>query len=1732
MYQKLGIDVGSAASIDTTHLFTDEDLINSTATSNGSRSSSNSATSLAASSSALPQVNEILTKATKRKASTSSLLSASAYPPSPSYKRAKINANSNNKPQQQPNSTDSNSNSTSLDVLIRWLINNMFLPEWETRHGSATALREILKYMLSPTYLHLNDLTRLYIEDLLIKILIVIILDRFADYVGDEVIAPVRETCSQIIGIISSKLTLRQLEYLLRIVNSLIRNTESWEIRHSGILTLKYVIATLEKSDSCLEVILRLTFDNITNCIKDSDDDVRQVASQSLIPICERLNEILKRVKPVANECECLIQILVDVLSDIDDLATSCTSIMILLSNLLKNEQNSKFLFSNTNLLNALLQRVYPFLQHNNLIVKQTTLNALVKIFELISTEKDKTENFFERLFQSQTNFNSNLTLLFRLLYQQTIIECDPKCCQFIEQLWARLCTILTLQQLISICYPYITTWLTLLMNPATQCIEQAYLVQSEKLAEYSLNRQQNNDGEGSTNGGQQSSYKEYIGGHMQKYEESKKRDEIIINCRVLAARLLALLFNRINSDCLTLLNVDETAKPINLIVQFLCSQINYKSGLNRFCFGLLMTEWGSVIDSSSIPHLSNHLVAKIINFLDETTLYYDEIASSFTRIQKECKHLITLCQQYINRVPQLQAQAASLFTLNVFTLEEAQNLVNFLKTNQTCFPVNIVSVVNDQIQQLSELIQRTMNEQEQLQLRSSTSLASASISTKQLTEKMNPLIRPLVECIRLEFNEQIQTIASKHLAILMQYCYQRQPNPVQKIFKNLHSSLCNNRDQTPKILKMTNYSFDQHLSNLKLNQKEFYEFNRFFGILSIKQMIADELVNATPQTPTPITPTVLSADKLKRRFSTASNASDSLNETIIGQAIEDEGQVQKLFIEKRGAELTFGKICEIYQDNLDVIIPDIINQPINSIDSFQNLLLSPTNVEYSIYLCQTLDTNQELIQKFQDFVNQLQLIEHICSPVCHLNKKYFDKFVFKLSKLKCYLNHPLSAIRHMVSRCLTQLCKKSLVECMNDIIEYVIQLLDNDTDIFARQGSIEFVYNLLEKLNYEIVPYICLLIVPVLKRMTDLDWYIRTTASLCFATLIKLYPLEQSQILSLTNNENILRMQAEQKEFLEQLCDNKKIKDYTLSEDLIKIQLRSYQQAGVNWLAFLKRFNLHGILCDDMGLGKTLQSICILAGDYYEKSVKANDWIPSIIVCPTTLTNHWFHEIKRYANSKYLKPVIYSGSIGERENVKRLFQSKNFNVLIVSYDIVRHDVTFISSFQWNYCILDEGHLIKSTKTKLSKAIKQIYAMHRLILTGTPIQNNVCELWCLFDFLIPGYLGTEKQFNQKYARYIVPPGSTSTRTFERLCSQVAQQQQQNKDNKKTDSSSDAAKDFHQLSIVALESLHKQVLPFLLRRTKEEVLNDLPPKIIQDYYCEMSALQKELYQDFSRSTQISENSEIKKAFLYDEDDESNENEEDVNTPAAPQLTEHIFQALQYLRKVVNHPSLVLKPSHPKWNKLQAEYAGNLNDIRHSGKLLALKDLLHECGIGVENSEQQSVVNQHRVLIFCQLKAMIDIVENELIKNMDNVSYLRLDGTIPASERYNVTHRFNSDPSIDILLLTTQIGGLGLNLTGADTVIFIEHDWNPQKDLQAMDRAHRIGQTKVVNVYRLITKKTVEEKIMRFVFFFVSNFYSSSLTFNIFQVYKNSKWELLIQLSILRTLVYRRWAPNNF
>mmetsp|Transcript_11790 Transcript_11790/g.47593 ORF Transcript_11790/g.47593 Transcript_11790/m.47593 type:complete len:566 (-) Transcript_11790:190-1887(-) len=472
------------------------------------------------------------------------------------------------------------------------------------------------------------------------------------------------------------------------------------------------------------------------------------------------------------------------------------------------------------------------------------------------------------------------------------------------------------------------------------------------------------------------------------------------------------------------------------------------------------------------------------------------------------------------------------------------------------------------------------------------------------------------------------------------------------------------------------------------------------------------------------------------------------------------------------------------------------------------------------------------------------------------------------------------------------------------------------------------------------------------------------------------------------------------------------------------------------------------------MGLGKTLQTLCVVISDdnarkeaFKRTGSPDSTPLPSLVLCPPTVVGHWYHEVGKFFPG-YCKPMQYSGNPAERSALRKKIPSHD--LVVMSYEVLRNDIEHLSGVTWNYAVLDEGHIIRNNKTKMTQAVKRVRANHRLILSGTPIQNNVLELWSLFDFLMPGFLGTEQQFNAMFSKPILA----------------------GKDPKSSQADQEAGDR-------ALEALHRQVLPFLLRRVKEDVLQDLPPKIIQDRYCELSELQARLYEDFGQNS-------ARKILTEVEEGDSEMEVEVAGKKQKKKGAVHTFQALQYLRKLCNHPLLVLDKAHPAYAEVMRDEK-DLHSLAHSPKLMALQQLLLECGIGQSGggkaAEDLGSVGQHRVLIFAQLTSMLDLIERDLFKrHMPSVSFLRLDGKVPHNKRHDLVVQFNADPTIDVLLLTTRVGGLGLNLTGADTVIFVEHDWNPMSDLQAMDRAHRLGQTKVVNVYRLITRGTLEEKIM--------------------------------------------------
>ena len=511
--------------------------------------------------------------------------------------------------------------------------------------------------------------------------------------------------------------------------------------------------------------------------------------------------------------------------------------------------------------------------------------------------------------------------------------------------------------------------------------------------------------------------------------------------------------------------------------------------------------------------------------------------------------------------------------------------------------------------------------------------------------------------------------------------------------------------------------------------------------------------------------------------------------------------------------------------------------------------------------------------------------------------------------------------------------------------------------------------------------------------------------------TWYKFRPADREHVTEIFSLSGTLQHAERYRKFLDRLRGFDRIQNVDMPKTM-PLTLRPYQQAGFEWLVFLYRHGLNGILADDMGLGKTAQTIALLTRVKDEGGPA-----PTLIVAPTSLLDNWRNELARF--SPTLSVMIYRGAPQRRDQLRE--KICGHDVVLGTYATIRNDAMLLHEIEWRYVILDEAHFIKNSAAATTKALKTIPAQHRLALTGTPIQNRLTELWSLFDFLMPGFLGRQMRFRENYEDPIARVQSGRAET------------QEERDQGEH----------------AMEHLRERIRPFVLRRLKTEVARDLPPKIENDIFCRLCAEQTSLYRGFSESA------------------EAKEAVNQVVQKGADHARAAILAALMSLRKICNHADLMCLPKNEGRQHIVEPLPGYEN---RSGKLEALGELLQQC-----------VEGGHRALIFCQLTSMLDIIAHYLTRN--GMTYLRLDGETPGGSRQALVERFNTELSLNAFLISTRAGGAGLNLTGADTVIFYDHDWNPANDQQAQDRAYRIGQLKTVNVYRLICKGTLEEKILR-------------------------------------------------
>ncbi|RKO99548.1 hypothetical protein CXG81DRAFT_3624, partial [Caulochytrium protostelioides] len=487
---------------------------------------------------------------------------------------------------------------------------------------------------------------------------------------------------------------------------------------------------------------------------------------------------------------------------------------------------------------------------------------------------------------------------------------------------------------------------------------------------------------------------------------------------------------------------------------------------------------------------------------------------------------------------------------------------------------------------------------------------------------------------------------------------------------------------------------------------------------------------------------------------------------------------------------------------------------------------------------------------------------------------------------------------------------------------------------------------------------------------------------------------------------------------------------------------LRPYQVSGMSWICRLYELGRNGILADEMGLGKTIQTIAAIAWLAERRQI----WGPHLVVAPTSVVGNWVMEFQRWAPG--LRVVAYTGSKKERAALRSGWtKPEHSDVVVTSYTLVLNDLAHLRRRRWVYLVVDEAHHIKNETSQAWRALMELPVLAKLLLTGTPFQNSLHELWSLLYFL-----SSSQEMRDRF----------TAEEWQAMTTPIAD---------------------HAAAKRMIAGVHTLLRPYILRRLKSEVEQELPQKRYLIHVCPMSRMQRQLYTDFIAHHATRDKLQSRRPFS-------------------------VIQCLAYLRQVCNHPYLITppQPRSPVFldfdamparsamlercfriiDHTTAATAGTAAATAPPPPLVAFPTrdaLLFDCGKLQVLAKLLARLRQtgHRCLIFTQMPRVLDLLE--LFLSASGYRYMRMDGSTPAAMRTTLVDGFNADPRFFCFILSTRSGGVGLNLTGADTVIFYDSDWNPAMDAQAQDRAHRIGQTREVTIYRLITAHSIEANILR-------------------------------------------------
>ena len=703
-----------------------------------------------------------------------------------------------------------------LESFCSKLYMDLFNPRWEIRHGSATALRELLKTHIGgggrSTFVsseEQEEAHNIWLEDAVLRLLCVLALDRFGDFVSDQVVAPVRETCAQVLGSFWKEMSEELVQKTVNILQSLIKQKD-WCVRHGGVLGLKYfVVVRIDLISIYLPIIIK----DVLNGLLDSVDDVSSVSAAVLIPIASHLPKLLSH-----SQVSGIVKMLWDLLLDQDELAAACNSFMGLLASILSLPNASQWIEMEQ--MENLIPRLWPFLSHPTSSVRRSTLQTLKKL-------TDETENT-SRLVTEKADGSSSLHLNFgvrywpsllvqealRHIYQRVLVEHveDIQC--LVEDVWENIVTKSDLATLLHAACPYVSCWMCLAMQPSRLAFDPNLMIYAKTRAG------RLNDADALP------MQKLYLGGTETISQEIREKN--VVRARFKACRMLGLLSQFLVLPAPNVVYKTSAESPVDCYSKLLLGYLNSRSSLQRIISSMIITFWAEKNPLIEAPEqLQDRLRSSLTEYI-----YFDEIATMVTRLLQEASDFLASLKQYKVHLTQFDGT-------NMLTLDQIKELCTTATDNMKVrfqLKTKVANLLEERRKSLFLSYTQTSTEQMQLNISTQSALACAVTRLKCLPEKLNPVVKPLMESIKKEDNEILQKLAANCLTYLMSQTVCRQPSPNIKILTNLSTLLKSDEDFTPAI----KFS-ERELKHFKPNCET---ENPYYGIITLQKQIRTKNLN------------------------------------------------------------------------------------------------------------------------------------------------------------------------------------------------------------------------------------------------------------------------------------------------------------------------------------------------------------------------------------------------------------------------------------------------------------------------------------------------------------------------------------------------------------------------------------------------------------------------------------------------------------------------------------------------------------------------------------------------------------------------------------------------------------------------------------------------------------------------------------------------------------------------